>query len=59
MWVDLENIRLSEEKSEKDILYIITYMCNVKKNKCIAKQKQTIENKLVELPMGRRKGGGE
>ena len=31
-WVDLEYIRPSEKsQTEKDILYVITYLCNVKK----------------------------
>ena len=50
-WMDLECITLSEKVREWQILYVITYMWNLKKVKwmTITKQKQThvYENKLV------------
>ena len=51
IWIGLENIRLSEVKSEKEIPYGITYMCNLKHhtNESLHKTETltNIENKLT------------
>lgn len=51
IWIGSENIRLSEVKSEKEIPYGITYMCNLKHhtNESLHKTETltNIENKLT------------
>ena len=62
MWMDLENIMLSEIRQRKTNTAYITYMCNLKNNinECTHRTKvdSQIQKANLWLPQGRGKQGG-